>query len=148
MKKILLFLGVITALTACNKDKFKTEPQVEIKSISPNQVNKGQFLKVTATIRDKEGDLQDSLLVVRKWFTGGTLSNKDTLRYTLGSMGFPSKTQIDVEVIFAYGELVDGTIYLPLEQVDREFAAGFIMRDKAGNKSEYVESKTVTLKKL
>lgn len=148
MKKIFLLLGVITAFAACNKDKFKTEPQVEIKSISPSQVNKGQMLKVAATIRDKEGDLQDSLLVVRKWFSNGTLLNKDTLRYTLSGMAFPTKTQIEVEVLFAYGELVDGTIYLPLEQVDKEFAAGFIMRDKAGHRSEYVESETVTLKKL
>ena len=42
----------------------------------------------------------------RKWFSSGTLLNKDTLRYTLSGMDFPTKTQIDVEVLFAYGELI------------------------------------------
>lgn len=148
MKKTILLLVLIVSLVACTKDKFKTEPQVEIKSISPRQAQKGQNITVTATVRDKEGDLQDSVLVVRKRFTGSSLLSVDTLRYYIGRMGFPTKQEIELQVIFSYGELRDGAIYHPLEQVDRGFSVGLIVRDKEGHKSEYVESEQIVLKQL
>lgn len=139
---------MLLLLASCSKDKFKTEPQVDIKTITPEEVRKGQIITLTADVRDQEGDLQDSLLVVRKWFNGNDLFARDTQRFYLGSLPFPAKQQIEVQVLFAYGEFRDDALYLPLEQVDRNFAVGLIVRDKAGNKSPYVESKMITLKKL
>ncbi len=148
MKKAILFLSLIIVIAACNKDKFKTEPQVEIKSITPSQAIKGQNITLTAIVRDKEGDLQDSVFVVPKRYSDATLLTYDTLRYYIGNFAFPEKQQIETQIIFAYGELSPGAIYIPLEQVDRQFAVGIIVRDKAGNKSQYVESEKITLKKL
>ena len=61
MKLVPVLLVMLTTLAACNKDKFKTEPQVEIKSLSPKEETKGQIFSLNATIRDQEGDLQDSV---------------------------------------------------------------------------------------
>lgn len=148
MKKLLPFLVVVIAVFACSKDKFKTEPQVEIKSLAPGEVNKGELFSLRAIVRDKEGDLQDSVLLVRKRFAGNTQLTVDTLRYDISNFAFPDKNVIEVTAVFSYGELRDGYIFANLESQDREFAVGVIVRDKAGHRSEYVESGKILLKKL
>jgi hypothetical protein len=148
MKLVPVLLVMLITLAACNKDKFKTEPQVEIKSLSPKEVTKGQIFSLNATIRDQEGDLQDSVYLVYKRFNGTDLLTHDTIRFYIGALGFPDKQQIDLQAMFSYGELREGTIFANLEPADRNLAIGVIVRDKAGNKSEYVESEKITLKKL
>ncbi|MGZ5286920.1 MAG: hypothetical protein ACXWB9_07040 [Flavisolibacter sp.] len=148
MKKILPFLVVVMAVFACSKDKFKTEPQVEIKSLGPAEVRKGELFSLRAIVRDKEGDLQDSVLLVRKRFAGNTQLTVDTLRYDISNFNFPDKNVIEVTAIFSYGELRDGYIFANLESQDRDFAVGIIVRDKAGHRSEYVESDRIVLKQL
>ncbi|HEY0355127.1 MAG TPA: hypothetical protein VGC29_02920 [Flavisolibacter sp.] len=148
MKKILVLAVVVVGLFACNKDKFKTEPQVEIKSLAPSEVRKGDIITFRAVVTDKEGDLQDSVLLVRKRFAGNTVLTTDTLRYNISSFAFPDKSIIEVTALFSYGELRDGYIFANLENQDREFAVGIIVRDKAGHRSEYQESERILLKQL
>lgn len=149
MKKVFVFSLFALALAACNKDKFKTQPQVEIKSLSPDEVFKGQLFTLRAIVRDKEGDIQDSFYLVRKYYLNDVVQgNPDTLRYTLKDFNVPLKSEIEVNAVFAYGELIDGYIFQNLVPQDRDFAVGVIIRDKEGNKSEYVESNKITLRKL
>lgn len=149
MKRILVFGVLATVALACNKDNFKTEPQVEIKSLSPNEVVKGQLFTLRAVVRDKEGDAKDSVFLVRKRYTGGVqLGNADTLRYTIEFFGSPFKSEIEISAIFSYGEIRDGYIFQNLESVDRQITIGMIVRDTAGHKSAYVESDKILLKKL
>ena len=136
------------AVFACSKDKFKTEPQVEIKSLAPSEVRKGELFSLRAIVRDKEGDLQDSVLLVRKRFAGNTQPTVDTLRDDISNFTFPDKNVIEVTAVFSYGELRDGYIFANLESQDRDFAVGIIVRDKAGHRSEYVESEKIVLKQL
>ena len=147
MKRIIIFCALTTVIFACDKDKFKSEPQVEIKSFSPNEVRKGQLITLRAIVRDKEGDTKDSVFLVRKVFTGA-LVKVDTLRYTLREFGSPFKSEIELNAIFSYGELRDGFIFQNLENSDKEFAVGIIVRDTSGHKSPYVESNKIVLKKL
>jgi hypothetical protein len=146
MKRILVFCVLAAALAACSKDKFKTQPQVEIKSFGPSEVYKGQIFTLTATVRDKEGDVQDSLLLVRKLFTGTIPLSVDTIPYSLANFGFPNKQQVDVTAEFSYGELRDGYIFVNTQEKDRNLVMGLIIKDKAGHRSEYVESGTIVLK--
>ena len=149
MKKIAFsFLGVLFLL-ACSKDKFKTVPQVEIKSLQPTEVfNDGTF-SFQATVRDKEGDLQDTVWLVSKRFDeNNVVLTADTLPFSLVNFGFPDKTQIELEANFSYGEDRPGYIFQNLETNDRNFALGIIVKDKAGNKSEYAESEKIILKKF
>ena len=137
-----------TAFFACSKDKFKTEPQVEIKSLGPDEVNKGEIITFRAIVRDKEGDLQGNVKLVRKRFTGNVQISVDTLPYSIANFGFPDKSVIEVTAQFSYGELRDGYIFANLENQDREFSVGIIVEDKAGHESEYKESDKILLKKL
>ncbi|RYZ26730.1 MAG: hypothetical protein EOO10_14735 [Chitinophagaceae bacterium] len=152
MKRFLLFGLVATAFAACSKDKFKTVPQVEIKSFGPEQVTKGQIIRLQARVTDKEGDLQDSVVFARKVFTltGLLLSQEsDSVRANLKDLGVPTRTDVELQLEMIYGESnqnyprVNGN-----NSVDRKFAVGVYIKDKAGNRSQYVESDTIILKRI
>jgi pimeloyl-ACP methyl ester carboxylesterase len=151
MKRLLFFGMIALLLAACGKDKFQTVPQIEITSFGPDEVVKGQLIKLTADVTDQEGDLQDSLYVVRKRYNGSTiLGSADTTRYFLRPLGAPRKQKIEVQVLFLYGELAPEIA--PIQNLetfaDRDYTIGLVVIDNAGHRSEYVESKRIVLKKL
>ena len=138
--------------TACSKDKFETVPRIEIKDFGPGEVQKGQVIRLTANIFDQEGDLQDSLYVYRKVFNpaNGFLVSIDSLITSdLKKLGAPSKQETEVLITLLYGEQ-DPRIGPTQngDNVDRQFSIGLRVKDKAGNRSEYVESKKILLKKI
>ncbi|HZH65000.1 MAG TPA: hypothetical protein VEY10_08905 [Flavisolibacter sp.] len=148
MKKAVFFCLVAAAFAACSKDKFQTIPQVTITSFGPDVVFKGQRFELLADITDKEGDLQDTFYLVQKRYTGDNLLTSDTAKYSLANLGFPAKDKIELRLTFAYGEQINGTLLQNQESADRGLIYGLIIRDKAKNKSVYVESKKILLKKV
>ncbi|MCX8020900.1 MAG: hypothetical protein N2747_10445, partial [Chitinophagaceae bacterium] len=109
MKRLALFVLALWILTACNKDKFKTEPQVKIISISPTYIARGNVFSIKGSYTDNEGDL-DSLFLVYKWFNGNTpvrppnsINPIDTLRYSFSALAVPDKTkEVEFEIRFEY----------------------------------------------
>jgi hypothetical protein len=150
MKRVILFGIVALVFVGCTKDKFKTEPQVEIKSLAPDEVFNDGYFSLRALIRDKEGDLQDTITTVWKRYNIGDPNpiSSDTVRYSLASFGFPTSSEIDFQMNFSYAEDRPGYIFINLENADREFAIGLIVKDKAGHLSEFRESDKIVLKKL
>lgn len=150
MKRLLLLLVLTSALAACNKDKFKTVPQVSIDSFGPAEVRKGDIMQLTATITDQEGDVQDSVTIVKKRYNGSTFLNADTVKVSLRGLGAPAKRKTELRILISYGEIrPEYTQFQNLETfADRNFAVGLIVKDNAGNKSEFVESDKILLKKF
>ena len=153
MKQILLFSCLCGVLMACNKNKFETVPQVSIKSFGPDVVRKGEIFELVAEVTDKEGDLQDSVLLLRKRFTNGTIPvptrPDDSTYLDLRDFRFPNKPSIELRIIFAYGEQIPGTFFYNIqESVDRGVTYTLIVSDRAKNKSTAVETRMITLKKV
>jgi hypothetical protein len=148
MKRILGTSIIVIALAACSKDKFETTPTVKIDSFGPNEVIKGQHFRLVATVTDKEGDVKDRpLLIVRKQHLSGIV-NVDTISQSISQLGTPVLDKFELQVTFNYGELEDGTILQNYDGVEREISIGLIVEDNEGNRSDYVESNRITLKKL
>lgn len=152
MKRFLLFGLMATAFAGCSKDKFKTVPQAEVKSFGPEQVYKGDIIRFIARVTDKEGDLQDSVIFYRKNFTlsGILLGGVDSsIRANLKDLGVPNKSDVDVQLDMIYGESNQN---YPTQNgnntVDRKLTVGMFIKDKAGHRSEYVESDTIVLKRI
>jgi hypothetical protein len=63
--KLFLSLTVLFAvgMLSCGKDKFKTQPQIEIKSINKTTIGRSDILRVRMRITDKEGDMATGKLV-------------------------------------------------------------------------------------
>ena len=110
-------------------------------------------LELVAEVTDKEGDLQDSVLLLRKRFTNGTIPvptrNDDSTYLDLRDFRFPNKPSIELRILFAYGEQIPGTFFYNIqESVDRGVTYTLIVSDRAKNKSKSVETKMITLKKV
>ena len=150
MKIVALLLGFsILFFMACKKDKFTTEPQLKFKSISPTTAIKGNIINLNVSFTDDEGDIQDSVIIVtKKYNIGGGILSADTVGLRMDPNGIPVARDGDLNVKFGYGEFITGTFFLNLESVDREVSFGLIIGDKAGHRSNYVESDKVMLKKL
>jgi hypothetical protein len=151
MKKLFILFAVVVAFSACRKGNFETVPTVTIDSFGPEVVTTGNFFQLRATVTDKEGDLQDSVIIVRKRYNNGTLLNADSSqRVSLKNIGSPVKDKIELLVTFVYGRLIpEQAITQDLEyNADRELRVGIIVADNAGNRSEYVESEPIVLKKF
>ena len=153
MKRLSLIAFIVLGLFACDKDKFETVPQISIKSFGPDVVMKGQLFELVAEITDKEGDIQDSVLLVRKRFTNPTTQvpprRDDTTFISLKDFSIPNKSKVELRITFAYGESFPGTfLYNIQEGVDRGVKYEIMISDKAKNKSSLVETKMITLKKV
>ena len=146
-------LFIVTAaflfvFVACSKDKFTTIPQLKIKSITPNVVRSGDVISVKGSYTDQEGDL-DSIFLVYKWYNGSASALAfDTQRYTFESLKVPNKTKdADIEITLEYQT---NRLNIPiLSAVPRDTTAtfGLVIKDKAGNRSEYKESDKIRINK-
>lgn len=136
----------IILLTACGKDKFTTVPQVDVKSIRPDNVTQGNIIQFRSNFTDQEGDV-DTIFLVYKWFDGNTETRIDTiLRSPISDYDLPNNTrQGELFVEFVYGVIVDGYVQLSSVNKDTTAAFGLVLKDKAGNRSEYKESDKIRL---
>lgn len=147
MKRLsILTAALVIIAIACNKDKFTTIPQLKLKSISPSTLNSGDVLRVEGSYTDQEGDL-DSVFFVYKWYNGTTpILALDTQRLAFESLNVPPKTkEADILLTFEYQT---NNLGLPiLSGVNRDTTAtfGLILKDKAGNRSEYKESEKIRI---
>lgn len=140
---------ILTVIVACNKDKFTTIPQVQIKSIAPNTVSNGDIIDLKGKYTDEEGDV-DSALIVYKWYNGNTVVRNDTFKYSITDLNVPAKTrQADITITFEYNTNNNpDLVTLPGASVrDTTASFGLILLDKKKNRSEYKESDKIRLKK-
>jgi hypothetical protein len=151
MKNTFILLSALfIVIVACNKDKFTTEPQVKIKSITPTTVVQGNVIQVKGSFTDEEGDL-DSALVVYKLYNGNTVTRTDTIKdYLLSTIPMPVGTRsAEFTISFLYG--ISGGAYPLLPRApfakDTTAALGVIFIDKANHRSNYAESEKIRLKK-
>ena len=64
--RIWLVMIIVFGMIACGKDNFETKPQLEYKSRNTEIVEVGQSLGLNIEFRDKEGDVSDTLFIVRQ----------------------------------------------------------------------------------
>ncbi|HSU29316.1 MAG TPA: hypothetical protein VLJ68_13105 [Chitinophagaceae bacterium] len=149
MKFLFALIACIVLMTACVKNKFTTEPQIHIKSITPNTVFSGDVITVKSKYTDKEGDI-DSVYVVYKWYNGNTVVRADTFRYVFDGLGVPPQiTEADLDVTFEYntGNIPHMQSLPGVFARDTTASFGLILIDKGAHRSSYSESDKIRLKK-
>jgi hypothetical protein len=148
MKYIFATLVIAVFIFACNKDKYNTKPQITFKSVNETTIAKNKDLRFKLSVTDKEGDLTDSLFIYKI----SRNCNKDTVRFFNKMPTFPTNTnlEIPVEVNFTYG--LQGnypaiTISSSCGNRNDSCSFKFIIKDKAGNKSDSVVSPEIVILK-
>jgi hypothetical protein len=146
MKFPIVFAVALITITAlsCGKDKFKTQPQIEIKSINNDVIARDQTLTIQLRFTDKEGDLADGQFVYipKRLNTRPllpTVPNYDSVKLVIPK--FPDETD---------GEFSLSLPWLNLHKSDTEndtITMRFVVVDRANNKSDTVGTdKLVILK--
>lgn len=149
MKRAFYFIFLLSVLFACSKDKFTSEPKVEIRSIQPATVYNGNVIRLLGSYTDEEGDV-DSVYIVYKWFNGTTATRIDTLmRFPTGRLGIPAQLRkSDIAVEFEYNTYNQPNLLtLPGVTKDTSATLGLILIDKTRKRSNYAESNKIRLKK-
>jgi hypothetical protein len=141
MKRILAFALLATVMAACSKDKFQTKPQIKIKSTNTDIVPVNGTLRVVLEFTDKEGDVSDSILVVRERLNAKSQDRPAPSPYKIPAFPNTSEGEIQLDLDYQSG-LVFNISRIPIpgsipQQFERDtMNLKFVVRDKAGNKSD------------
>jgi len=143
---LLLLLMVLTI--ACNKDKFQTKPTISIKSINGNFVPLNGTLVITLECTDKEGDVQDSVIIIKERKNIRVVPTlRDTLRYKFPV--FPINTRTQVQATLDYQSILSALNppnipgSNPVQKELDTLVLRLAVRDNAGNTSDTISSPTI-----
>lgn len=140
-----VFLGLVAAgllLTACDKDKFQTKPTIEVKSFEPGIVPIGGSMQVRLQFSDKEGDVDDSVTVIRLRKNSREFEPRPFTRQ-FKIPAFPDKTKGELSLNLAWATfltLQNPPLRIPGQNINEPdtLQLSFSVKDAAGNRSDTV----------
>lgn len=142
MKSILSISSLFILLLACDKDKFETKPQIKIVSVTDKHVPFNGGIDVTLEFTDKEGDVNDSLFVIRERLNGRGPLVRTALPYKIPTFPNTSKGEFFVSLDYRTLTLNVSPIRIigsnPARNEPDTMNLKFIAKDKAGNKTDTV----------
>jgi hypothetical protein len=142
--------AIVVIIIACNKDKFLTKPTISVKSINGNYIPLNGTFVITLECTDKEGDVQDSVIIIKKRLNRRvvpTISGRDTIRYKFPD--FPKNTRIDILASLDYQTIItaQNPPFIPGSNPPQRELDTLVLRmavrDKAGNTSDTIESPAI-----
>ena len=139
--RISLFAIVVFVLVACGKDKFQTIPQLKLKSRSSDIVPINGTLRLNVEYTDKEGDVNDSLLIVRQRLNVRGATQLAASPYGIPDFPHTDKGEFEISLNYQFG-LVFGLSPLrvpgsnPARNEIDTLRLKIVARDAAGNKSD------------
>lgn len=148
MRFVIVAFVVSAFLLSCNKDKFNTKPALKLDSVNTKVVDKGDALRFNLNVTDLEGDLTDSMFIYKvvRNCPAGSLK----FQYKIPEFPTNKNLDVDIEVGFAYRNTSLGLPSIPEPQCpprnDSCFFR-FVIRDKAGNVSDTVNSPEIVILK-
>lgn len=123
----------------CQKDKFTTSPQIEIKAVNSNVIPQGFPLNVRLEFRDKEGDVSDSIFIIRERINRRSPIVRPPLPFKIPT--FPSKQSGEIEVNLDYSlQLTLGISPIKIPGIEKNepdtMRYKFVVRDLKQNVSD------------
>ncbi len=149
-----LFIALLFtfAFLACNKDRFETKPQLKFKSKNTDIVGINGNLRLLIEFTDKEGDVSDSLLIVRQ-----RLNKRGPVTLPASPYGIPKfpatkKGEFEITLEYQFG-LIFGLSPLriigsnPPQNEPDTLNLKIVARDKAGNKSDTLTIENIIVRR-
>ncbi len=138
MRKTFLISILILLLAGCNKDKFSTQPQLKYKSVNTNVLNRGENLVINLSFTDAEGDLSDTLTIVK--FAQNCSNSFRVAPYKLPAFPSGKNQSGDLVVTLSYNDVS------PKCFPNNDTAVfKFVLKDKAQNKSDTAVTETIVI---
>lgn len=148
MFSVIIAAVLVFTFIACNKDKFQTKPTISIKSINTEVVPLNGTFIITLECTDKEGDVEDSLILIKKRLNRRVVATvRDTLRFKIPT--FPANSRTEIQAVLDYQNILSALNppnipgSNPLQKELDTLVLRLAVRDKAGNTSDTVESRQI-----
>ena len=149
MKFILyFFLAFSVIVAACNKDKFQTKPTIRIKSMNTKVIPQNGTWIVTLECTDKEGDVQDSVIIIKKRINRRIVPTlRDTIRYKFPN--FPQNIKIDIIATLGYQTILSAINppnipgSNPPQKEPDTLIVKFAVRDNGGHTSDTISTQQI-----
>ncbi len=146
--RVIIAAVLVFTLIACNKDKFQTKPTISIKSINTEVVPQNGTFIITLECTDKEGDVEDSLILIKKRLNRRVVTTvRDTLRFKIPT--FPANSRTEIQAVLDYQNILSALNppnipgSNPLQREVDTLVLRMAVRDKTGNTSDTVESRQI-----
>lgn len=141
MKSIISLSALFILILACNKDKFQTKPRITVKSVSNKLIPFNGSIDITLEFTDKEGDVNDSIFVIRQRLNRRGPLVRPPSPYKIPA--FPNTTKGEFIISLEYNlGLTFGISPIriigsnPARNEPDTMSIKFVAKDKAGNKSD------------
>jgi len=142
--KTRIWLAVIITfgMIACGKDNFETKPQLEYLSRNTDIVEVNQAFRLNIEFRDKEGDVSDTLFIVRQRLNKKSPVQLPASFYLIPD--FPKTDKGEFEITLDYSQHltsaltaipIPGSGNPPKKEIDT-LRIKIVARDLGGNKSD------------
>ena len=142
MKTWVSILAIIAIVViACGKDRFQTVPQLKLKSRSTDVVPANGNLRLNVEYTDKEGDVSDSLLIVRQRLNTRGQIQLAAAPYKIPEFPKTDKGELEITLTYQFGlgfgvPPIRITGSNPVRNEIDTMRLKIVARDKAGNKSD------------
>ena len=139
--RIWLALIIVLGIIACGKDKFQTIPQLTLRTKTPDVVPVNGTLRLNVEYTDKEGDVSDSLFIVRQRLNVRGPLQLPQSPYDVPDFPHTDKGEFEISLAYQAG-LIFGLPPLripgsnPVKNEIDTLRLKIVAKDKAGNKSD------------
>jgi len=139
--RIWVALIIIFGMIACGKDKFQTIPQLTLRTKTPDVVPVNGTLRLNVEYTDKEGDVSDSLFIVRQRLNVRGPLQLPQSPYDVPDFPHTDKGEFEISLAYQAG-LIFGLPPLripgsnPVKNEIDTLRLKIVAKDKAGNKSD------------
>lgn len=134
-------------VVSCSKDKFTTKPQLTFKKVNSDAFVTGQTMEFTIGFTDSEGDFPGKVYIER--VTPGCVADSNIkLVYDLPEFPTSSNFEGNLKIIYGFNSNIGLPVMTapPAECGDTSSCYfRFAIQDKAGNKSDTINSSTIIL---
>ncbi len=139
--RIMLVVIIALAIIGCDKDKFETVPKLKLKSVSPDVVPVNGNLRMNVEYTDKEGDVSDSLFIIRQRLNVKGPITMPVSPYDIPGFPFKNKGEFEItleyqrHLIFAMQPIRIPGSNPPRNEIDT-LRLKIVAKDNGGNKSD------------
>ena len=140
--RIWLALIIVLGMMSCDKGKFETVPQLRLTSRNPEKdpVKEGDPLRLNIEYTDKEGDVSDSLFILRQRLNQNGAVTPPKSPYDIPTFPTIDKGEFEITLTYSFDLTVNlSAISIPGSGSKKEIDTlrlKIVAKDKAGNKSD------------
>jgi hypothetical protein len=139
---IWIALIIVVGMIACGKDKFQTIPQLTLRSKSPDVVPVNGTLRLNVEYTDKEGDVSDTVFIVRQRLNVRGPLLLPPSPYDIPEFPHTDKGEFEISLLYQRDLIFNITPPIripgsnPAKYEIDTLRLKVVAKDKAGNKSD------------